>query len=217
MKIFLAVLLLSALSFGQATLTDAQQRDCSNAIKAVDRNVKKKGPDPTSSRSDLNALLEAMHRACKPVNDYVAARQTGGLLTAAEEQPSIRDNETKIQESQPAADMHELLAQRTTGLNREIALGNRLIAHLQKAQTWEGIDADHPEAVALREKIAQEEKECVAAVKVDMALAIKIDVPRAIKECSADEISQYTRLVKEATAMDQDASTQQERYHALGY
>src|ERR1019366_7493717 len=104
-----------------------------------------------------------------------------------------------------------------TALNREIALGNRLIAHLQKAQTWEGIDADHPEAVALREKIAQEEKELRGAILAGAEVNDKIDMKRVQKECTVEEINSLTRVVQEATGVMHDVKTQQDRYHALGY
>jgi hypothetical protein len=214
-KTLLAVLLLSALSYGQTTPTEAQlkalARDCSTATKVF----QKKASGRKLSQHDFEALANTLRRACGLPEEYAAVEQPAV-------EPSPRD--VSATEPPPAApisqavpDMHELLAQHTTGLNREIALGNRLIAHLEKAQTWEGIDADHPEAVALREKIAQEEEEFVAGVRADIALADKLDLPRALKGCSADEISRYTRLVTEATATDQEASTQQERYHALGY
>lgn len=54
---------------------------------------------------------------------------------------------------------HKTLAKLATCNNQTIALSNRLVAHHQQAQTWEGVDADHPDAVALRDKIAQEETE----------------------------------------------------------
>jgi hypothetical protein len=125
--------------------------------------------------------------------------------------------DSRIKDSQSTPDIHELLAQRGTDLNREIALGNRLIAHFQRAQTWEGIDADHPDAVALRAKIAQEEKELRVAVREGDEVDDKIDTKRVQKECTEEEINNLTRLVQEATGVMKDVKTQQDRYHALGY
>ena len=175
--------------------------DCENAIAAVNQNVEKNGPDPTLSRTDLKPLLEAMHRACGMAEDTKV------------EQQSAPDSQPK----DSPRDIHGLVAEHTTALNREIALGNRLIAHFQKAQTWEGIDADHPEAVALREKIAQEEKELRAAIIAGAELSDRIDMKRVSRECTVEEIDGLTHIVQEATGVMKDVKTQQDRYHALGY
>jgi hypothetical protein len=92
-----------------------------------------------------------------------------------------------------------------------------LIAHLKQAQTWEGIDADHPDAVALRDKIAQEEKELASAFHHISELNNKIDPDQVEKECAKEERDRWLNLMTEATGVAQDTRTQQDRYHALGY
>ncbi len=183
---------------------------CENAMKAVDQDVKKNGPDPTSSRADLNLLIQTMRQACGVPDDVVVANKNQPI-TPAEQAPHAD------QVTDSSLNIHELIAQRDTDLNREIALGNRLIAHFQKAQTWEGIDSDHPEAVALREKIAQEEKELREAIRAGDEVNDKIDIKLVQKECTAEEINSLTRLVQETTGVMHDVKTQQDRYHALGY
>src|SRR5450759_2558147 len=224
------VLLLSAaLAFGQMPMTKEQKRDCSKATKAF-----KAQPVPNPSLADFMALSEAMRQACGTPEDY-AARHTKAAqaidedtrktinkirsLEVPQDSPASSEEISKeldaaveTQNSQPL-DIHELLTQKSTAFNREIALANRLIAHLQRAQVWEGIDAEHPEAVALREKIAQEEKELVASFA---EVSFK-DRERVKKECTVEEINSLTRLVQEATGVMQDVKTQQDRYHALGY
>lgn len=244
MKTLLAVLLLSSLSFGQTTVSDAQRQDCSNAKEAI----KKNGAKPNVPLKDLRALVANLQQACgtpdnsQPAPDIrkVAADCSmaltafdknitapnlpmddfNALLAAVQRdcrtRPGARDTQTS-QDPQPTPDLHKLVAQSVTALNREIALGNRLIAHLQKAQTWEGIDADHPDAVALREKIAQEEKEFNAAVLADRTLNDKLDVHQVQKECTKEEVDHWMRVINEATGVLDEVKTQQERYHALGY
>ncbi|MGD0227707.1 MAG: hypothetical protein ABSF71_35780 [Terriglobia bacterium] len=206
----------------QATAT----QDCESAIGAVDQDVKKNGPDPTSSRPDLNALLKTMRRACGlPEEPPATPSDTSPIANSANNKQTASSGEIskeldaaiETHNPQPTLDIHERVAQSSTSLNREIALGNRLIAHLQKAQTWEGVDADHPEAVALREKIAQEEKEFSATVSLNFDLNTKIDVHRMNKECTEEEVEQWANLMKEATGVMHDVKTQQDRYHALGY
>jgi hypothetical protein len=200
----LAVLLLSALSFGQMTVSDAQRRDCSRAKEAL----KKDGTDPNLGLKDLRALLADLQQACgtpddsQPISDIhkvvvdcsraliafdknitapnLPMDEFNALIAAVQRDCRTRPGAHGVHEKtpqtdpqkdlptpeaqdspkdSPTPDTHQLLAQNVTALNREIALGNRLAAHFQRAQTWEGIDANHPDAVALREKIAQEEKE----------------------------------------------------------
>ena len=71
------------------------------------------------------------------------------------------------------------------------------------------------------QKIAQEEEEFVTANLANSALMIKMAAPRAIaeivKECPADEVSEYTRLLNEFTTMAHEYMTQHNRHHALGY
>jgi hypothetical protein len=168
--------------------------DCEKTMEAVNRDVDKNGPDPTSSRPDLNRLLAAMHKACGIEGDAPGT-------VAIEE----------------LVDVKQLVAESSSLMNREIALGNRLIAHFKRAQTWEGVDADHPEAKALREKIAHEETELLAVVHEDLALHGKIDMDKANKECGKDALSEWSALLTEAAEVMKDVKTQQDRYHALGY
>jgi hypothetical protein len=92
-----------------------------------------------------------------------------------------------------------------------------LIAHFKQAQIWEGVDADHPDAVALREKISREEKDLVSAARVGAELDKKIDPDRMQEECSKEETGRWLDLVKEANGVLHDVRTQQDRYHPLGY
>jgi hypothetical protein len=250
-KTMLAVLLLSALSFGQVPMTKAQKQDCAKLTKTF----KKHATDPNLTAEDVTAMLAAVHEACGTA-DPAPTSSTGGCTPEreavkdstcydlAKERERIdaitRDNvitprtaeelagthETppatvsgaqpgKVSQSPP--DIHARLSESITALNREIALGNRLIAHLQKAQTWEGIDADHPEAVALRAKISQEEKELREAASASSIIMDSIDIHLARKSCSPEEIDHWVGLVTEATGVLGDVKTQQDRYHALGY
>jgi hypothetical protein len=71
-KVFIVLLLLCTLSFGQMPMTKAQKRDCSNAIKATKKN------DPKNlSPEEFKALLAAMDRACGTPEDYAAKHQAG--------------------------------------------------------------------------------------------------------------------------------------------
>ncbi len=204
-----AVLLLSTLSFGQMSVSNAQRADCSRAKEAL----KKDGTDPDRTLKELRALLADLQQACgtpdesQPVSDIrkvvadcskalsafdknitapdlpmdefnalIAAAgrdcRTGPAAHGVHDKTSETDSrpipETKDSpKDSPTLDIHQLLAKSVTALNREIALGNRLAAHFQRAQTWEGIDANHPDAVALREKIAQEEREISEAFLAD--------------------------------------------------
>ena len=135
-------------------------------------------------------------------------------VTTTKDASSTSENETA---KLTTSDIHELLAQSSTALNREIALGNRMIAHLKQAQTWEGVDADHPDAVALCEKIVREEKEFASALRLGSELNDKIDSHQVEKECSKEERDRWLDLMTEATGVMHDARTQQDRYHALGY
>jgi hypothetical protein len=249
-KTLLALLLLSALSFGQTPTTKAQKQDCAKLTKAF----KKHATDPNLTAEDVAAMLAAVHEACG-TTDPAPASSTGGCtpekeavkdstcydlakereridaitrgnviaprtaeeLGASHETPSPTvTTEQPGKVPQPPPDIHARLSESTTALNREIALGNRLIANLQQAQTWEGVDADHPEAVALRDKIAQEEKEIRAAVIANPDVN-QLDVHALNKECTEEEVEQWASLMKEATSVLHDVKTQQERYHALGY
>src|ERR1017187_10294066 len=156
MKTLLAVLLLSSLSFGQTTVSDAQRQDCSNAKEAI----KKNGAKPNVPLKDLRALFANLQQACgtpdnsQPAPDIrKAVADCSMALTAFDKnitapnlptdefnallavvqrdcrtRPGAHDNQTTTQDSQAAPDIHELVAQHTTALNREIALGNRSIA-----------------------------------------------------------------------------------------
>jgi len=177
--------------------------DCSMALIAFDKNI----TAPNLPTNEFIALGAAVYRDCRTRPGFHDSQ------TDSQPTPEAKDS----QPTPAALDIHELVAQKTTALNREIALGNRLIAHLQKAQTWEGIDADHPEAVALREKIAGEEKELRQASLVSVDLNDKIDMKRVQKQGTVEEINSLTHIVQEATAVLNEVNTQRDRYHALGY
>ncbi len=187
--------------------------ECARTLVAFDKTNLTNLP-----MNEFNALLDSVARDCRTrpgAHDNVtAAKDSHPTPEAEDSQPA---HEPEAQDSQVASDIHTLIAQSSTVLNREIALANRLIAHLQRAQTWEGIDPDHPDAVALREKIAQEEKELASAVRADLEMHDKIDVHRAQKECTKEELSRWVGMVKETTGVMQELKTQQDRYHALGY
>ena len=219
METLFVVILLSVLSVGQMPMTKAQKQDCSKAVKAF-----KAQPVPNPSLKDYMALTDAMRKACGTPEDYAASHKASPPPTVEEItkqlDAGIEQSSTSgftAEDSQLATDVHKLLTQQTAALNREIALGNRLIAHLQRAQTWEGIDADHPEAVALREKIAGEEKELRDASAVMVSLHDKIDMKRVQKECTVEEINSLTHLFQETTGVLNEVNTQRDRYHALGY
>ncbi len=243
MKTLAVLVLLYSLAFGQTPLTKAQKQDCSRLTKAF----KKHAADPGLTPEDVTAMLAAVHDACGTKSDGLTTEEihaidentreniardkemidgmVGNKIIANDPpQPDAVANKASAQppaqQEQPdtqAPDIHKLVAQSSTALNREIALGNRLVAHLQKAQTREGIDADHPDAVALREKIAREEKEFNEAVLADRTLNDKLDAHRVQKECTKEEIDQWVRVMNEATNVLDEVKTQQERYHALGY
>jgi hypothetical protein len=169
--------------------------DCSKALTAFDKNI----TAPNLPMDEFNALSAAVQRDCRT-------------------RPGAHDTQTAAaQDSQAAPDIRQVVAQSMTSLNQQIALGNRLISHLQSAQTWEGIDADHPDAVALREKIAEEEKELRDAIVASAALKDKRNVHRMAAECTKEELDQWVRLTKETVSVLNEVKTQQERYHALGY
>ena len=176
--------------------------DCSVALIAFDKNITR----PDLPMDKFNDLLAAVQRDCRT--------QPGSHQSETKDDPQTT---SEIQDSQAATDVHTLLAQSSTALNREIALGNRLVADLKKAQTWEGIEANHPDAVALRGKIAREEKEIITAVLEESELNKEIDPHLAQQECAKEELSRWVGLMTEATGVMEDVKTQQDRYHALGY
>ncbi len=107
-------------------------------------------------------------------------------------------------------------AEFSTFANRTIPLGNRLIANYEHAQTWEQVDPDHPDAVALRSKIAAEENEYAAATKGNPLTREFSDteIKSAFKTC-AEVMNEATPLMKEWTEMSRNLKNQKERYHAL--
>jgi cell pole-organizing protein PopZ len=196
-------------------MTKVQKKQCSEARKAF----RKRGSDPTISLEDFRALVDAMTLACGTPEDYAAKHSQTD--TKAADQPTqsspAPDSQPQSEPEQAAQSIPDLVAQSRTALNREIAIGNRLVANFKQAQTWEQVDADHPDAVALRDKIANEEKEIRDAVTADSELMEKIDVHRAAKECAKEDFERWSGLITEAVNVLKDVKDQQDRYHALGY
>ncbi len=183
--------------------------DCSLALIAFDKKIK----NPDLSTDDLHTLSASVHHACG-ISGGPAESTTAAIAVRDDDQPTDSTQSDETQEAE-LQEIHQLVAENSTALNRDIALGNRLISHLKQAQTWEGVDSDHPDAVALREKIRQEEKELIAGVQDE--LAHPIDLERAHKECTDEEFSRWVGLVTETKGVIQDVNTQRDRYHALGY
>lgn len=205
---------------------DRLSADCSKALEAMNVSAS----DSTVSLSDFQVLNAAAHKACGIPDEHTTPPDSHreDLVKEKERIDSVVGNSIVPNDSPPSAskpnapgasdvaaptatqdsrtkdsppDIHVLVAQSSTALNREIAQGNRLIAHLQKAQTWEGIDANHPEAMALREKISQEEKELREAASASSKIMDSIDVHLAQKSCSPEEVDHWVSLVTEATGV----------------
>lgn len=62
MRLYSAAIVL--VLFSVPLFADTPEEECKAAMAAVEKDVAKNGPDPTSSRPALNALLETMHSAC---------------------------------------------------------------------------------------------------------------------------------------------------------
>ena len=103
--------------------------------------------------------------------------------------------------------------------NKLIALSNRLIANYHKAQDWEAIDPDHPTAVAIRSKIAEEELEFKIEIhKRPIGTTLSWAKPSDEDwESCGDKILQYTDTANEYSAVQAEWTNQLQRYHALGY
>jgi hypothetical protein len=115
-------------------------------------------------------------------------------------------------------DTHKVVAKHGQLDNQMVSLGNRLIAHYKAAQEWEGINSENPEAVALREKIAREEKEFFAKQKEYKLLPPEKDiVKKCERECSDDEQASFLRAMKDFNSTVSEWEVQHDRYHALGY
>jgi hypothetical protein len=121
---------------------------------------------------------------------------------------------TSLAQDKSDSTIHEALAAQTDLLNQGFALGTRLIAHYQRAQTWEGIDANHPDAVALRNEITQEEREFYANNAAQRAA--NISTAKATTGTVSDK-QKYFQAMKDFDDMADEFLTQRTRYHALGY
>ncbi len=115
-------------------------------------------------------------------------------------------------------DTHKVVAKHVLLDNQMVALGNRLIAHYRSAQEWEGINAQNPEAIALREKIEKEEKEFFAKAREYKQLPPEKEIVRKCeKECSDSEKAGLIRSMKDFNETEDGWKVQSDRYHALGY
>ena len=101
--------------------------------------------------------------------------------------------------------------------NQIIPLANRLVAHYQSAQTWEGVDSDHPDAIALRNKIAKEEIQFKSVIAEVHAYFDQIAFDAWLKKAAPEDRERVTKILVEANSAMRDIHDQGQRYHALGY
>ena len=110
---------------------------------------------------------------------------------------------------------HNLFQEFGKSCNATIALTERLTAHYRSMLTWDNIDPNHPDAVALRSQIPGEEAALAVKTKETRALLDKLQVLVDKGDYTQEDPNESGRDMKELSPATREMLRQKARYDAV--
>jgi hypothetical protein len=183
----------------------------SMSCKELVRATTVEGMRPIAEMMPITVLVGELNERCAKQK---GAKELASALTAAfPDTPGASRLETLI--NKPQVETPKTIEGFRDVSNRTIAKADRLRSDYEQAQMWDHAGPSDPKAVALRSKIADEEKE-FKATSAEF-LSYNQWTAQNIDSLSINDRVRLSPLLNEVTVSMQAAADQASRYHALGY